>query len=69
MDQLDLAAYAPFHITRADLLARLGRHAEAADAFRAALDLTDNQTECRYLEHRLASLPNRSGDRADPRFG
>jgi RNA polymerase sigma-70 factor, ECF subfamily len=56
VDGLDLESYAPFHITRADLLARLGRDGEAAEAFRTARKLSDNATERRYLDQRLAEL-------------
>jgi RNA polymerase sigma-70 factor, ECF subfamily len=53
--QLD--GYQPFHATRADLLARAGRHAEAADAYRTAMALTDNATGRRFLAGRLRELP------------
>ena len=49
---LDRYPYLP--ATRADLLRRLARWDEAAVAYRAALDLTDNVVERRYLETRLA---------------
>ncbi len=51
-----LDAYAPFHSARADLLRRLDRRAEAADAYRRALGLTGNLPERRFLERRLAEL-------------
>jgi RNA polymerase sigma-70 factor, ECF subfamily len=51
-----LDAYQPFHSTRADLLARAGRPAEAADAFRTALALTDNAAEREFLMRRLAEV-------------
>jgi RNA polymerase sigma-70 factor, ECF subfamily len=52
-----LAGYRYMPATRADLLRRLGRHAEAADAYRAALALTDNAAEQQYLTERLRSAP------------
>jgi RNA polymerase sigma-70 factor (ECF subfamily) len=52
-----LAGYRYLPATRADLLRRLGRHAEAADAYRAALALTDNAAEQQYLTERLRSAP------------
>jgi RNA polymerase sigma-70 factor, ECF subfamily len=52
-----LAGYRYLPATRADLLRRLGRHAEAADAYRAALALTDNATEQEFLTDRLRSAP------------
>jgi RNA polymerase sigma-70 factor (ECF subfamily) len=42
--------------TRADLLRRLGRRAEAADAYRDALRLAPTGAERRYLERRLAEV-------------
>ena len=51
-----LEEYPYLHATRGDLLARLGLIAEAAAAFRRALELTVNPTERRYLGSRLADL-------------
>jgi RNA polymerase sigma-70 factor (ECF subfamily) len=51
-----LDSYHLFHAARADLLRRLGRHAEAEAAYRAALDRVGNQAERRFLERRLASI-------------
>jgi RNA polymerase sigma-70 factor (ECF subfamily) len=42
--------------TRADLLRRLGRAAEAADAYRAALALATSDVDRRYLTRRLDSV-------------
>ena len=50
--QLD--TYHLFHATRADLLRRLGREAEAEHAYRRALALATNPAERRFLEGRLA---------------
>jgi RNA polymerase sigma-70 factor, ECF subfamily len=55
MHGLDLAGYHLFHAARADLLRRLDRRAEAADAYRAALALTDSPVEREFLEQRLRS--------------
>ncbi len=47
-----------FHLlaaARADMLRRLGRHAEAADAYRTALASVGNEPERRFLEGRLAA--------------
>src|SRR5205807_4225722 len=41
------------HATRADLLRRLGRHAEAASCYRQALALVGNDTEREFLSTRL----------------
>jgi RNA polymerase sigma-70 factor (ECF subfamily) len=45
-----------FHSARADMLRRLGRHSEAADEYRAALDLDPSAPERRFLHRRLAEL-------------
>jgi len=47
-----LAEYHLLPAARADLLARLGRHAEAAAAFVAASELTDNVREATLLRAR-----------------
>jgi RNA polymerase sigma-70 factor, ECF subfamily len=52
--QLDDYPY--LHSTRADLLRRLGRRKEAADAYRAALALTANEPERAFLTRRIAEL-------------
>ena len=51
-----LAGYHLVHATRADLLRRLGREAEAAAAYDAALSLVANAAERRFLEGRRRSL-------------
>lgn len=51
-----LDGYHLFHAARADLLRRLDRRAEAADAYRRALELATNATERAHLERRLAAL-------------
>ncbi|MBF8189478.1 RNA polymerase sigma factor [Nonomuraea sp. K274] len=48
-----LAAYHYLPAIRADLLRRLGRHREAATAYRAALDLAGNEAEREFLAARL----------------
>jgi RNA polymerase sigma-70 factor (ECF subfamily) len=56
VDSLDLAGYHLFHATRADLLRRLGRDREAAEAYQAALVVVENGAERRFLEHRALML-------------
>jgi RNA polymerase sigma-70 factor, ECF subfamily len=56
VDGLDLAGYHAWHATRADLLRRLGRSAEARQAYAAAIELAVNPAEVRYLRRRRASL-------------
>jgi RNA polymerase sigma-70 factor (ECF subfamily) len=55
-----LAGYHLLPATRADLLRRLDRTAEAASAYREALDLAATDTERRYLSRRLAEIISRS---------
>jgi RNA polymerase sigma-70 factor, ECF subfamily len=52
----ELAGYHLLPTTRADLLRRLGRIREAADAYRTALDLAGTGAERRFLARRLAEL-------------
>jgi RNA polymerase sigma-70 factor, ECF subfamily len=51
-----LDGYHLFHAVRADLLRRLGRDAEAARAYEAAIARTGNAAERAFLEGRLAAL-------------
>ncbi|HEY4569459.1 MAG TPA: DUF6596 domain-containing protein [Kribbella sp.] len=51
-----LASYAYLPATRADVLARLGRPAEAAAAYQTAMNLTANEAERRFLATRLDAL-------------
>jgi RNA polymerase sigma-70 factor (ECF subfamily) len=52
----ELDDYPYLHAARADLLRRLGRRAEAADAYRRAADLVGNAVERRFLEQRLREV-------------
>jgi RNA polymerase sigma-70 factor (ECF subfamily) len=52
----DLDGYHYFHSSRAELLGRLGRRAEAADAFDRALAACGNDAERAHLERRRALL-------------
>ena len=54
VDGLDLTAYAPLHVARAELLQRLGRSAEARAAYDTALSLTDNPAERALLQRKRA---------------
>ncbi|KAB8193323.1 RNA polymerase sigma factor [Nonomuraea phyllanthi] len=51
-----LRDYHPYHAARADLLARLGRRAEAATAYRRALELAGTEPERRHLRRELGSM-------------
>ena len=55
LDDLDLPAYHLLPAARANLLDRLGRSDEAAEAYEEALALTTNEAERRFLERRLRS--------------
>jgi RNA polymerase sigma-70 factor, ECF subfamily len=55
-DGLDLEGYRYLHTTRGELLRRLGRTAEARDAYRRALPLISDPPERRFVEGRLAEL-------------
>jgi RNA polymerase sigma-70 factor, ECF subfamily len=57
VDGLDLDGYHLFHAIRADLLRRLGRDAEAALAYEAAIARTGNAAERAFLERGRRSLP------------
>jgi RNA polymerase sigma-70 factor (ECF subfamily) len=54
----DLGNYHLAHAARADLCRRLGRTAEARDSYERALSLTQQEPERRFLERRLAELPD-----------
>jgi RNA polymerase sigma-70 factor, ECF subfamily len=54
VDALGLDGYQYWHSTRAELLRRLGRAAEARAAYQAALALAVSEPERRFLRHRIA---------------
>jgi RNA polymerase sigma-70 factor (ECF subfamily) len=56
IDGLDLGDYHLFHAVRADLLRRLGRVDEAAPAYEAAIDRTENAAEREFLRRSLGTL-------------
>ena len=60
LDRLPLQDYRYLHSTRADLLRRLGRNAEARDAYTRALELALTEPERRFLEGRILELRPRS---------
>jgi RNA polymerase sigma-70 factor (ECF subfamily) len=55
VDGLALEGYRYLHATRGELLRRLGRRAEARDAYARALALAHDDAERRLLEGRLAA--------------
>ena len=56
VDGLDLDGYHLFHAVRADLLRRLGRHAEAARAYQAAIARAENAAERDFLQRSLQAV-------------
>ncbi|MFC8849622.1 MULTISPECIES: RNA polymerase sigma factor [unclassified Micromonospora] len=60
----ELAGHHLVPAVRADLLRRLDRRAEAAGAYRRALELVGNDVERRYLRDRLAEVTGSSADQA-----
>jgi RNA polymerase sigma-70 factor (ECF subfamily) len=52
VDALDLDGYHVFHAVRADLLRRMGRGADAAQAYERAIGLTENAAEREFLQRR-----------------
>jgi len=57
VDPLDLGGYHLLHAIRADLLRRVGRNAEAAAAYEAAIALSGNTTERDFLQRRRQAIP------------
>jgi RNA polymerase sigma-70 factor, ECF subfamily len=56
VEAIDLPQYHLRHAVRADLLRRIGRTADAASAYRAALDCCQNKKECEFLTRQYQSL-------------
>jgi RNA polymerase sigma-70 factor, ECF subfamily len=65
LDRMDAEALSTYHLfpaARADFLRRLGRSAEAAAEYRAALKLVDNTRERAFLAARLAECDPATAD-------
>jgi RNA polymerase sigma-70 factor, ECF subfamily len=58
LERGDLHNYHLIHSARADLCRRLGRIADARTSYQRAFELTLQETERRFLEQRLAELPD-----------
>jgi RNA polymerase sigma-70 factor (ECF subfamily) len=56
IDRLDLGDYRLFHAIRADLLQRVGRAADSAAAYEAAISRTDNAVERAFLQRQRDRL-------------
>jgi RNA polymerase sigma-70 factor, ECF subfamily len=52
----ELAGYRPYHVTRADLLRRLGRSQQSRAAYDKAIELAGNTAETAYLTRRRDQL-------------
>jgi RNA polymerase sigma-70 factor (ECF subfamily) len=52
----ELDGYLPYHSARADLLRRLDRRAEAAEAYERAIALVTNPSQRAFLERRLGEV-------------
>ena len=62
----DRATYAYLASSRADFLRQLGQSAEAADAYRTALSLTDNAVEVEFLSARLSETMRSADQPVEP---
>lgn len=58
VDAIDLPKYHLYHAVRADLLRRIGRTADAASAYRLALDNCENKREREFLMRQCQLLAN-----------
>jgi RNA polymerase sigma-70 factor (ECF subfamily) len=56
VEALELGGYYLFHAIRADLLRRTGRDKDAARAYQAAIELTDNAAQRDFLGRRLNEI-------------
>jgi RNA polymerase sigma-70 factor (ECF subfamily) len=56
VDRLELDGYQYFHSTRAELLRRLGRAAEARAEYERALQLAESAADRGFLQDQLATL-------------
>ena len=56
IDELPLDSYHLYHAIRADLLSRLGHTHQAAAAYRAAIDRTDNAAEIAFMKARIDAI-------------
>jgi RNA polymerase sigma-70 factor, ECF subfamily len=63
VEKLDLDGYVYLHSTRAELLRRLDRNADARAAYERALELVQSGPEQRFLERRLAELKGLGGSK------
>ena len=56
LDSAKLAGFAPYHAVRADVLARVGRHSDARQAYERVLALDPPPAEERWIRRKLAML-------------
>ena len=69
VDGLPLDDYRFLHSTRAELLTRLDRTADALEAYRRALALAVDETDHRWIERRIADLERDVVSPSDPASG
>jgi RNA polymerase sigma-70 factor (ECF subfamily) len=62
VEGLGLSDYYLFHAVRADLLSRLGRNADAGQAYEAAIARTQNAPERAFLQRRRVTVASRDGE-------
>lgn len=68
IDGLEMVDYRLWHAAKADLLRRMGRVGEARTAYAAALDMTTQEAERRFIERRMRELaPNAANTTTFPR--
>jgi len=65
MEGLELDAYHYLHATRAELLRRLDRRADARESYLRALELVRSDAERRFLQRRLAEVEAPELERTD----
>jgi len=65
VERLDLDDFDSYHVTRADLLRRLGRLDEAAAAYDVALALTTNSAQRKFLARRRDEVIRSAGPQPD----
>lgn len=61
-EEPSLRDYGPYAVARAELLSRVGRKGEAAEAYRRALELAGTEPERRHLRSRLVRSANPPGE-------
>jgi RNA polymerase sigma-70 factor (ECF subfamily) len=58
----ELGSYAPYFLAQADMLRRAGQTDRARQAYRTALDLTQNQVERNFIRRRIKAISGKESD-------